>query len=49
MASPWFLTGPAEEMAAKVALVNDRFGISYFTVVESQIDTMHEVMTILRR
>jgi probable F420-dependent oxidoreductase len=49
VASPWFLTGPVEEMAEKVAAVNERYGISYFTVVESQVDTMHEVMTRLRR
>ena len=49
MASPWFLTGPVEEMAEKLATVNARDGISYFTVVESQVDVMHKVMTQLRR
>lgn len=49
LASPWFLTGPIEEMAEKIASVNARYGISYFTVVESQVDTMHEVMAQLRR
>jgi probable F420-dependent oxidoreductase len=49
VASPWFLTGPIEEMAEKIAAVNERYGISYFTVVESQVDVMHEVMTRLRR
>ena len=42
--SPWFLTGPEEEMARKLTAVNERYGISYFTVGEEHADTLHAVM-----
>ena len=42
--SPWFLTGPEEEMARKLTAVNERYGISYFTVGEEHADTLHTVM-----
>ena len=48
VASPWFLTGTVQEMAEKITAVNERYGISYFTVVEEHADTLAEVMTLLR-
>ena len=42
--SPWFLTGPEEEMARKLVAINERYGISYFTVGEEHADTLHTVM-----
>jgi probable F420-dependent oxidoreductase len=42
--SPWFLTGPEEEMARKLVAINERHGISYFTVGEEHADTLHTVM-----
>jgi probable F420-dependent oxidoreductase len=42
--SPWFLTGPEEEMARKLVAINERYGISYFTVGEEHADTVHSVM-----
>ena len=42
--SPWFLTGPEEEMARKLTAVNERYGISYFTVGEEHAETLHAVM-----
>jgi probable F420-dependent oxidoreductase len=42
--SPWFLTGPEEEMARKLIEINERYGISYFTVGEEHADTLHAVM-----
>ena len=42
--SPWFLTGPEEEMARKLTAVNERYDISYFTVGEEHADTLHAVM-----
>jgi hypothetical protein len=42
--SPWFLTGPEEEMARKLVVIKERYGISYFTVGEEHADTLHAVM-----
>ena len=42
--SPWFLTGPEEEMARKLVTINERYGVSYFTVGEEHADTLHTVM-----
>ena len=42
--SPWFLTGPEEEMARKLMAIKERYGISYFTVGEEHADTLHTVM-----
>ena len=47
VASPWFLTGPDEEMARKVTTITERYGITYFTVGEEHMDTLHRVMTHL--
>ena len=45
--SPWFLTGPEEEMARKLVAINERYGISYFTVGEEHADALHAVMKYL--
>lgn len=47
LASPYFLTGPTEEMANKLQAINASSGISYFTVREDHIDTMVPVMRAL--
>jgi probable F420-dependent oxidoreductase len=49
VASPWFLTGDANEMAEKLARTRERYGISYFTVREDHLDTMGPVMKLLHR
>jgi probable F420-dependent oxidoreductase len=45
--SPWFLTGPEEEMARKLVAINERYGISYLTVGEEHADALHAVMKYL--
>jgi probable F420-dependent oxidoreductase len=47
VASPWFLTGPDEEMARKLTTITERYGITYFTVGEEHMDTLHRVMAHL--
>jgi probable F420-dependent oxidoreductase len=47
LSSPYFLTGPAEEMAEKLRAIHAREGISYFTVREDHIDVMAPVMRAL--
>ena len=49
VASPWFLTGSVDEIAEKIAGINQRYGIAYFTVVEEHAETMADVMKLLRR
>jgi hypothetical protein len=45
--SPWFLTGPEEEMARKLTTITERCGVTYFTVGEEHMDTLHRVMAHL--
>jgi probable F420-dependent oxidoreductase len=47
LASPYFLTGPPEEMARKLRGIHTRHGISYFTVREDHMDVMTPVLRAL--
>lgn len=48
LASPYFLTGPPQEMAEKLQAVSERYGIGYFTCREDHIETMSSVIALLR-